>query len=252
LDGKQPLFKFRCKMGDERFEEIVTYNRMLEWVEQDQDKDDFFWIVGIEDHKRIQGKWYILIRWASGLTSWNSLATTKADDPVTVAMYAKRNSLLDTDGWGGLKKLARNTKMLGRMVNQARLKNFRNQPVYKYGRQVPRNHAEAVMIDEKNGNTDWQDAEDLEISQLMEYKSFESLGVGAPIPEGYKKIPCHFVYDLKHTGKCKGRLVAGGHRTDTPTDSIYSGVVLLQGVRIVTFLAELNGLELWGTDVGNA
>jgi Reverse transcriptase (RNA-dependent DNA polymerase) len=108
------------------------------------------------------------------------------------------------------------------------------------------------MIDEKSGNTDWQDGEDLEISQLMEYKSFESLGVGAPIPEGYKKIPCHFVYNLKHTGKCKGRLVAGGYRTDTPTDSIYSGVASLQGVRIVTFLAELNGLELWGTDVGNA
>jgi hypothetical protein len=113
LDGKQPLFKFWCKVGDERFEEIVTYNRMLEWVEQDQDKDDFFRIVGIKDHKRIQGKWYVLIRWASGLTSWNSLATTKADDPITVAMYAKRNNLLDTDGWGGLKKLVRNTKMLG-------------------------------------------------------------------------------------------------------------------------------------------
>jgi hypothetical protein len=245
LDGKQPPFKFQYKVGDKRFEEIVTYNRMLEWVEQDQDKDYFFWIVGIEDHKRIRGKWYVLIRWASGLTSWKLLATTKADDPVTVAMYAKCNNLLDTDGWGGLKKLARNTMMLGRMVNQAWLKNFRNQPVYKYGRQVPRNHAKAVMIDEKNRNTDWQDAGDLEISRLMEYKSFESLGVGAPIPEGYKKIPCHFVYDLKHTGKCKGRLVAVGHRTDTPTDLIYSGVVSLQGVRIVTLLAELNGLECW-------
>jgi hypothetical protein len=126
-DGKQPLFKFQCKVGDERFEEIVTYyNRMLEWVIQDQNKDDFFGLVGIEDHKRIQGKWYILIRWASRLTSWNSLATTKADGPVMVAMYAKRNNLLDTNGWGGLKKLARNTKMLGRMVKQARLRNFRN------------------------------------------------------------------------------------------------------------------------------
>jgi hypothetical protein len=81
------------------------------------------------------------------------------------------------------------------------------------------------MIDEKNGNTDWQDAEDLEISQLMEYKSFKSLSIGAPIPEGYKKIPCHFVYDLKHMGKCKGRLVAGGHRTDTNGfDLLRSGV----------------------------
>jgi Reverse transcriptase (RNA-dependent DNA polymerase) len=239
-------------MGDTKFEEIVTYNRMLQWVEQDQDKDDFFRLVGIEDHKKILGKWCVLVRWASGETTWNHLATIKKDDPVTVAMYAKRNGLLDEDGWGGLKKLLKNTKMLGRMVNQTRLKSFRNKPVYKYGAQVPRSHAEAIRIDEKNGNTNWQDAEKLEVSQLMDYQAFESLGIGAPTPKGYKKIPCHFVYDRKVTGICKARLVAGGHRTDTPIDSVYSGVVSLQGVRIVTFLAELNDLELWGTDVGNA
>jgi hypothetical protein len=138
------------------------------------------------------------------------------------------------------------------MVNQTRLKSFRNKPVYKYGAQVPRSHSEAIMIDEKNGNTNWQDAEALEVSQLMDYAAFESLGKGAPVPEGYKKIPCHFVYDKKVTGACKARMVAGGHRTDTPIESVYSGVVSLQGVRIVTFLAELNELELWGTDVGNA
>ena len=48
------------------------------------------------------------------------------------------------------------------------------------------------------------------------------------------------------------RLVAGGHLTDTPTESVYSGVVSLRGVRIVIFLAELNELEVWQTDVGNA
>ena len=47
-------------------------------------------------------------------------------------------------------------------------------------------------------------------------------------------------------------MVAGGHRTDTPVDSVYSGVVSLPGLRLVTFLAELNGMELWGTDIGNA
>ena len=40
--------------------------------------------------------------------------------------------------------------------------------------------------------------------------------------------------------------------TGTPTDSVYSGVVSLQGIRLVTFLAELNDLELWNTDIGNA
>ena len=46
--------------------------------------------------------------------------------------------------------------------------------------------------------------------------------------------------------------MAGGHRTGTPIDSIYSGVVSLPGVRIVTAIAELNGLDLWSTDIGNA
>ena len=63
---------------------------------------------------------------------------------------------------------------------------------------------------------------------------------------------CHFVYDIKHDSWHKARFVAGGHRTETPVDSVYSGVVSLQGIRAITFLAELNNLELWGTDVGNA
>ena len=53
-------------------------------------------------------------------------------------------------------------------------------------------------------------------------------------------IPCHIIYDVKHDGRNKSRFVAGGHRTSTPTHSVYSGVVLLQGIRLVTFLAELN------------
>ena len=60
------------------------------------------------------------------------------------------------------------------------------------------------------------------------------------------------VYDVKHDGRHKSRFVAGGHRTSTPTDSVYSGVVTLQGIQLVTFLAELNDMELWGTDIGNA
>ena len=78
------------------------------------------------------------------------------------------------------------------------------------------------------------------------------MGLGAPIPEGYQKIPCHMVYDVKHDGRHKARFVAGGHRTSVPVDSVYSGVVSLLGERIISFLAELNDLELWGTDIGNA
>jgi Reverse transcriptase (RNA-dependent DNA polymerase) len=42
-------------------------------------------------------------------------------------------------------------------------------------------------------------------------------------------------------------LVADGHLTATPIDSVYSG-----SLRIVVFLAELNDLKLHATDVSNA
>jgi len=57
---------------------------------------------------------------------------------------------------------------------------------------------------------------------------------------------------VKHGGRSKSRLVAGGHLTEVPTESVYSSVVSLRGVRIVIFLAELNKLKIWQTDVGNA
>ena len=87
-----------------------------------------------------------------------------------------------------------------------------------------------MFIDEKCGNTKWQDAEKLEIKQLFEYDTFRDLGLETPIPDGYQKIPCHMVYAVKHCGRHKARMVAGGHRTDTPVDSVYSGVVSLPGL----------------------
>jgi hypothetical protein len=59
------------------------------------------------------------------------------------------------------------------------------------------------------------------------------------------------IYDVKHDGRHKAQLVASGHLTDPNTESVYSGVVLLQGI-LILFLAELNKLQLWGADVGNA
>ena len=35
-------------------------------------------------------------------------------------------------------------------------------------------------------------------------------------------------------------------------ESVYSGVVSLRGLRLVLFLAELNKLEVYSTDIGNA
>ena len=72
------------------------------------------------------------------------------------------------------------------------------------------------------------------------------------IPKGYRKIRVHTIYDVKHDGRHKARVVADGHLTATPTESVYSGVVSLRGLRTCIFLGELNGLVPWATDIGNA
>ena len=50
----------------------------------------------------------------------------------------------------------------------------------------------------------------------------------------------HLVFDVKHDGRHKARMVADGHRTVIPLESVYLGVVLIRSIRLVAFLAERN------------
>ena len=45
--------------------------------------------------------------------------------------------------------------------------------------------------------------------------------------------------DVKHCGKSKARLVADGHLTMEPTETVYSGVVSLRNLRLAMFLVQL-------------
>ena len=75
------------------------------------------------------------------------------------------------------------------------------------------------------------------MKQLDEYDTFKDIGKNAPISSDYKKIRVHLVFAVKHDGRHKARLVADGHLTDVPIDSVYSGVVSLRGLRLIIFLA---------------
>ena len=126
---------------------------------------------------------------------------------------------------------------------------------YKHGWEVPRDSAHALQLDIQNGNNKWKDAIDLEIEKIKEDQVFKDYGKTvyekdkiASAPKGYQ----HFVFDVKHCGKFRARLVADGHLTKEPNETIYSGVVSLRNLRLAMFLAELNNLQLRGADVGNA
>ena len=266
--ANQPeMIKFRALINGER-EDVVAYNDIVDFIEKDESWDGWWKFKTIHNHmgplkptdKNYKGSRYnVLVEWETGEKTWEPLYGAKKSgmwwyDKVTIALYADKHNLLDTPGWKipGLRKIAKTQKRLIRHANQAKLHSFRTKPVYQYGYLVPRNYQQAVELDHANGNTKWQDAIKLELRQIDDYDTFEDKGTDWKAPKEFKKINVHLVFAVKHDGRHKARLVAGGHLTDTPIDSVYSSVVSLRGIRMLAFIAELNGMEYWSTDIGNA
>ena len=256
--------KFRCSINEDDYEEIITYNELMDFLQKNVENDAILWkykhIIGHQgpltpaDPSYMGSRFNVQLEWENGEITYEPLRMISADDPVTCAIYARDKGLLDEPGWKQFKCLALQERQLIRQVNQSKLHSYHTAPRYKFGYPIPRDYAEAIRFDIKNGNTRWQDATKLEMQQLDDYHCFEDAGIAKDRtpPEGYKKIRVHLVFDVKHDGRHKSHCVAGGHLTDVPIDSVYSGVISLRGLHLVAFLSELNDLELWATDIGNA
>ena len=99
--------------------------------------------------------------------------------------------------------------------NQAKLRRYRTSPKHKFGYDIPRNndYDHAISIENKNDNQKWSDGINLEMDQKHQYNTHEDMGTGQA-PKDNKKNRAHFVFDVKHDGTHKARLVADGHLTD--------------------------------------
>ena len=272
-DHEQPLedIKFKLKINKDQTEEITSYNQLMDYIQKgtdaEEDPDSLFKFRDIIAHQgplestdpnHKGSKYNVMVEWESGEVTYEPLTLISKDDPITCAVYAKKHDLLDTTGWKHLKRYAKTSKRLIRAVKQSRIRQVRASARYQHGFQVPKDYNDAMRLDKENGNTHWQDAMDLELTQIHEYKVFKDTGKAkfhngkVVTPDGFQKIRVHFVYAVKHDGRFKARLVADGHLTKEPVESIYSGVVSLRSLRMVVFLSQLNKLEIWGADVGNA
>jgi len=255
------MVRFRCKSDNGKYEEILSYNEILDKLEDEDGANDEWHFKSIDAHQgpltpddpSYKGsRWNVRVNWENGETTYEPLHIIAKSDPASCAIYAEKNGLLEIEGWKRFARLARRRKKLLRMTHQAKLQSFRLRPVYKFGVLVARNHDHAMELDDQNGNHKWLEAEKIELGQIDDYEAFRDLGKGGRAPPGYKRIRVHMVYDVKHDGRYKARLVAGGHLTDTPLESVYSSVVSLRGLRLAIFLGELNQMEVWATDIGNA
>ena len=261
--ARQANPKYRVLVGHddgEKWEEIVAYNDLMNLITDNDSVDGVWNFRKIKSHqgpllpsdKRYKGsRWNVLVEWETGECSLEPLHALQQQKALC-GLYAREHGLLEEPGWKQFKKYAKRTKVLTRLVNQAKLHSYRTAPFYQHGYLVPRNHDQAMDLDAKNNNTFWADSELLELSQIIDYNTFRDQGLHMPGPADHKKITVHFAYAVKHDGRHKARLVAGGHLTETPLDSVYSSVATIRGIRMIMFLAELNGLQTWNTDIGNA
>jgi hypothetical protein len=275
-DAERNIVKFLITIGDNDYDEIITYNELCDIVEAQIEKepilDDlpmgenptvenvckFQAIIGHDgplkpsDHKHNGSMWNLLILWDDDTQTWEPLTIIAKDDPVSVADYGKANDLLSEPGWKRIRNIARKKKNLQRMLNQARIDPGRRVPKYKFGVQIPKGYSEVETLDKINGNTMWKDACQKEIDLLQEYKCFQDAGKYTPTPRGYQRIKLIWVFDVKQDLRRRARLVAGGHMTEPIKESSYSGVVSLRSFRICIFLGELNGLKISSADISSA
>ena len=87
-----------------------------------------------------------------------------------------------------------------------------------------------MALDKNHGITQWRYATKTDKIQIDEYDIFRDLGKYPPAPVGQNNIWFHLVYDVNH-GRChKEIMVSGGHTTDIPFESEYSGVISICGI----------------------
>ena len=265
-DHGPPLedMKFKLKINKDQTDEIMSYNQLMDYIQKGTDgEEDLDLLFKFKDILAHQGplestdpnhkgsKYNVMVEWEPGEVTYEPLTLISKEDPINCAVYAKKRDLLDTTGWNHPKRHAKISKRPIRAVKQSRIHQVRASARYQHGFQVPKDFNDAISFDKENSNTHWQDEMDLELTQIHEYKVFKDTGKAqfhdgkAVTLDGFQKIRVHFVYAVKHAGRFKARPVADGHLIKEP-------VVSLRSLRMVAFLFQLNDLEIWGADVGNA
>ena len=175
-------------------------------------------------------------------TQWVSMFALALQDPVLIIVYARKMHLVDRNLFQML-IIYCTVDASSDLVRAYKAKVRPGGPKFKFGIQVPLGVKQALVLDRKNGNTKWQDAIKTKIGQLEEFRVFRLLAEGETLPEGYKQIPYHIVFDVKFDLRYKARLVVDGNWTELVKEDIYSGVVGMDSVRLGFTLRDLNQLK---------
>jgi hypothetical protein len=126
LEDNPTRIKFKLSLNNDQQEDIIMYNKMLEYITKDKESDITWKFRRIISHEGpTQGSKYdLMIEWENREITKEPLKVIATDDPVTCAIYARENGLLDKPGWKHFRHIAKNEMKFTCMINQAKFKSF--------------------------------------------------------------------------------------------------------------------------------
>ena len=135
---------FIIDIGNGKVEELISYNQLLEHLENALDHDmgmdqklyRFREIIGQQgpllasDPDWKGSKYNVQVEWETGEITFEPLSIIAADDPVICAADAKENDLLALEGWHRFRSLARKDKVFARAIKQSKIRQVRRSQTY--------------------------------------------------------------------------------------------------------------------------
>ena len=117
---------FILDIGEGKIEELITYNQLLDHLEQAEEQDNsmdqelykFRAIIGHEGPLKVTdpnwkgSKWNVQIECETGETTFEPLSVIAVDDPITCTAYATEKNLYNLDGWKRFRHLIKKEKQL--------------------------------------------------------------------------------------------------------------------------------------------
>lgn len=229
-------------------DEIIDHRTTGEEVK----KGDEFIITRSNTKRRLMTTkgWEICVQWKDGSTDWISLKDLKNSYPIELATYAINNKISDEPAFAWW--IPHTLKKRSIIISKVKSKYW--QRTHKYGIKIPKNVEQAYKIDKENNNDYWRKAIEKEMKKIRDLETFRKYHQGPETLIGYQELTVHMIFDVKlsENFRRKARLVADGHKTETPSHVTYSSVVSRDSVRIMLLVAALNDLDLKAADIENA
>ena len=238
----------------------VLFDAILDHrVDGSELKDEDAFIIssnGCKRRRHTTKGWEILIQWKDGSSTWEPLKDVKEAYPVQVAEYVIQRGIHTKPAFAWWTPYV--LKKRNRIISKIKSKYWTR--THKFGVFIPKSVQAAKAEDARNGNTLWWDIICKEMRNIR--ITFELFDEDIPIDDaikelkskGYQQIECHVIFDVKmgENFRRKARMVAGGHKTSTPSSLTYSSVVSRDSVRLAFLIAALNDLQILACDIQNA